>query len=85
MLDEPHEMRLHTRRAINGSYNLKDPPGSPTIKYPGPQWVPDNLRAGALPKLLRVAYHVTHQPLMSPRVDCWTQSYLTNVNIVRSG
>ena len=45
MLDEPHEMRLHTRRAINGSYNLKDPPGSPTIKYPGPQWVPDNLRA----------------------------------------
>ena len=44
MLDEPHDVRLHTRRAILGSYNLKDPPRSPDISYSGPQWVPDNLR-----------------------------------------
>ena len=31
------------RQAIHGSYNLKDPPRSPTLKYPGPQWIPDNL------------------------------------------
>ena len=45
MLDKPHDVRLHSWRASHGSYNLKDPPGSPTLKYPGPQWVPDNLRA----------------------------------------
>ena len=45
MLDEPHNVRLHTRRAILGSYNLKDPPRSPNISYSGPQWVPDSLHA----------------------------------------
>ena len=45
MLDEPHDVRLHTRRAILGSYNLKDPPRSPNISYSGPQWVPDSLHA----------------------------------------
>ena len=45
MLDEPHDVRLHMRQAILGSYNLKDPPRSPNISYSGPQWVPDSLRA----------------------------------------
>ena len=45
MLNEPHDVRLHTRRAILGSYNLKDPPRSPNISYSGPQWVPDSLCA----------------------------------------
>ncbi|KAF8338574.1 hypothetical protein F5887DRAFT_1077670 [Amanita rubescens] len=45
MLDEPQYTRLYTQRAFQGSYNLKDPPRSPTLKYPGPHWVPDNLRA----------------------------------------
>ncbi|KAF8350324.1 hypothetical protein F5887DRAFT_1070517 [Amanita rubescens] len=45
MLDEPQNTRLYTQRAFQGSYNLKDPPGSPKLKYPGPHWVPDSLRA----------------------------------------
>ena len=54
-------MRLHTRRAINGSYNLKDPPGSPKLMYPGPQWVPDSLRASwcAAETLTRCSPHGT--------------------------
>ena len=72
MLDEPHKMRLHTRRVIHGSYNLKDPPGSPKLMYPGPQWVPDSLRASwcaaetlthCSPQGTPVTYKSTHRML----------------------
>ena len=72
MLDEPHNVRLHTRRAILGSYNLKDPPRSLNLRYPGPRWVPDSLRAAwcaaetlarCLPPGMPVTYEATHRML----------------------
>ncbi|KAF8644077.1 hypothetical protein AX14_009506 [Amanita brunnescens Koide BX004] len=72
MLGEPHDVRLHMRRAILGSYNLKDPPRSPNLRYPGPRWVPDNLRAAwcaakmimhCLPPGMPVTYKATRQML----------------------
>ncbi len=45
MLDEPHNVRLHTQQAVHGSYNLKDPPGSPNLKYSDSHWVPESLHA----------------------------------------
>jgi hypothetical protein len=74
MLNEPHDLRLHTRRATHGSYNSKDPPGSPTLKYPGPQWVPDSLRAAwcAAETLTRCLPHGTPVTYESTRrmLDC---------------
>ncbi|KAF8332546.1 hypothetical protein F5887DRAFT_1080692 [Amanita rubescens] len=78
MLDEPQNMRLHSKRAILGSYNLKDPPGSPTLKYPGPHWVPDNLRASwcaaetltcCLSRDASITYKSTHRMLDSVLPD----------------
>ena len=72
MLDEPHDVRLHTRQALLGSYNLKDPPRSPNLRYPGPHWVPDNLRAAwcaaetithCLPPGMPVTYEATRRML----------------------
>ena len=68
MLDEPHDMRLHMQRAIPGLYNLKDPPRSPNLRYPGPHWVLDSLRAAwcaaktlthCLPPGMPVTYEAT--------------------------
>ncbi len=74
MLDEPHEMRLHAEQAVHGSYNLKDPPRSPKLKYPGPQWVPDSLRASwcAAETLTRCLPHGTPITYESTRrmLDC---------------
>ncbi|KAF8625349.1 hypothetical protein AX14_011636 [Amanita brunnescens Koide BX004] len=72
MLDEPHNVRLNTRRAIPGSYNLKDPPRSPNLSYPGPRWVPDSLCAAwcaaetllcCLPPGIPVTYEAAHRML----------------------
>ena len=72
MLNEPHDVRLNTRRAILDSYNLKDPPRSPNLSYPGPCWVPDSLRAAwcaaetllcCLPPGIPVTYEAAHRML----------------------
>ncbi len=74
MLDEPHEMRLHAEQAVHSSYNLKDPPGSLKLKYPGPQWVPDSLCASwcAAKTLTRCLPHGTPITYESTRrmLDC---------------
>jgi hypothetical protein len=72
MFNEPQDMRLNSRRAVHGSYNLKDPPGSQTLKYSGPQWVPDSLHVAwraaealtrCLPQGTPVTYESTRQML----------------------
>ena len=65
-------LNLNTRRAILGSYNLKDPPRSLNLRYPGPHWVPDSLCTAwcaaktlthcLLPGML-VTYEATHRML----------------------
>ena len=76
MLNEPHNVRLHTQRAILGLYNLKDPPRSPNLSYPGPHWVPDSLHAAwcaaktlthCLPPGMPVTYEATCQMLEDGR------------------
>ena len=64
MLDKPHNVRLHMRQAILGSYNLKDPPRSPNISYSGPQWVPDSLRTAWCPAEALMHYMPDDMPII---------------------